>query len=377
MPPAARVLIVYDSRIFRAALEASLAEEGIEVVGSVFNGEKALEFIQTNPPDVVTLDVEMPGMNGLETLQALRRLGAGGESDKEVGVIMVSAHTKRGADVTIQALRHGAFDFIAKPSGPQTEENLIVLRQQLASKIRLFMAERGRRTIAKKSISPAAADRMENRLPSKRADWLQERQRQPPRAIAIASSTGGPRALETLLPDLSRRIDLPILVVQHMPPKFTKSLADSLARSTEAPVSEASDGEPLREKRIYLAPGGKHLVLCKDGSELILGLNEQPPENGCRPSADVLFRSTAAALHGGVMAVVLTGMGRDGTAGLGAVKRAGGYAIVQDEATSVVWGMPGSAVEAGLADEILPLNEIAPAVESIIAAVNADGFSFE
>jgi two-component system chemotaxis response regulator CheB len=371
MPNCARVLIVDDSRIFRAALEASLAgEEGIEVVGSVFNGAKALEFIQANRPDVVTLDVEMPGLDGLETLEAIRRLDSGSEPGAEAGVIMVSAHTKRGADVTIQALRHGAFDFIAKPSGPRAEENLAALGRQLAGKIRLFMAERGRKSTVKKPPASATADLAEKSPPSNRTQWLREVQRQPVQAIVIASSTGGPRALETLLPDLAKRVDLPILIVQHMPPKFTQSLAESLARTTGGNVMEAIDGELIENNHIYLAPGGKHLVLHDDRGRWALGLNEQPPENGCRPSADVLFRSAAAALHGGVAAIVLTGMGRDGTAGLGAIKRAGGYAFVQDEATSVVWGMPGSAVEAGLADEILPLGEIAAAVDSLISSVN-------
>jgi two-component system chemotaxis response regulator CheB len=178
--------------------------------------------------------------------------------------------------------------------------------------------------------------------------------------------------LETLLPDLIRRVDLPILIVQHMPPKFTHSLAQSLSRVSQGDVAEAYEGEPLCDKRIYLAPGGKHLFLRSEQGRLVLGLNEQPSENGCRPSADVLFRSAAAVLGNGVLAIVLTGMGRDGTAGLGAIKRAGGYALVQDEATSVVWGMPGSAAEAGLADEILPLCEIAAAVEALVSSVNSE-----
>jgi two-component system chemotaxis response regulator CheB len=273
---------------------------------------------------------------------------------------MVSAHTKHGADVTVQALRHGAFDFIAKPSGLQSEENLVQLRRHLTCKIRLFMSERARQVM---SPSPS--------IPTQSQQYRKNRQ-QTIQAIVVATSTGGPRALGLLLPDLSRCVDLPILIVQHMPPKFTKSLAESLSRTSAVPVSEAEDGERLEEKRIYLAPGGMHMILRREGEDLFLGLNEQPPENGCRPSADVLFRSTAAALRSGVLAIVLSGMGRDGTIGLGAIKRAGGYAIVQDESTSVVWGMPGSAVEAGLADEILPLGEIAAAAKAIVCTVNED-----
>jgi two-component system chemotaxis response regulator CheB len=369
-----RVLIVDDSRVFRAALEASLADaDGIEVVGSVFSGAKAIDFIRADRPDVVTLDVEMPGIDGLETLRAIRQLDGGAASGAEIGVIMLSAYTTRGADVTIQALADGAFDFITKPSAAQSsDENRAVLRQQLLSKIRLFVAERARRALAGRP-SPAAIAERNDESAANRSRWLGDRSRETIRAIVIASSTGGPKALERLLPDLVRRVDLPILIVQHMPPKFTASLAASLERTCQTSVAEARGGEQIRNNSIYLAPGGQHLVVRRDGGVLVLGLNEQPPENGCRPSADVLFRSAAAVFQGGVAAIVLTGMGRDGTAGLGAIKRAGGYAFVQDEATSVVWGMPGSAVEAGLVDEILPLDEIAAAVESLMGETSRDG----
>ncbi|MGA2259119.1 MAG: chemotaxis-specific protein-glutamate methyltransferase CheB [Thermoguttaceae bacterium] len=373
MPWCAQILIVDDSRIFRAALEASLAgQEDIAIVGSVFSGEKALEFIKASPPDLVTLDVEMPGMGGLETLKAIQRINAGKATGTEVGVLMVSAYTKRGADITVQALQAGAFDFVTKPSGPKPEENVNILRQQLLGKIRLFMAERNRK---RASVEPATLQLAKSAKQTSRsspARSLQSPHRQAVRAIVIAASTGGPKALETLLPDLVRRVDLPIMVVQHMPPKFTQSLAENLARLSGSAVLEASDGDAVREKSVYIAPGGKHLLLRSDRGRLMIGLNEQSPENGCRPSADVLFRSAATAIQGGVLAIVLTGMGRDGTAGLGAIKRAGGYALVQDEGTSVVWGMPGSAVEAGLADEILPLGEIAEAAEALVAAVKTD-----
>jgi two-component system, chemotaxis family, protein-glutamate methylesterase/glutaminase len=368
MPPPAQVLIVDDSRIFRAALEASLAgQEDIAIVGSVFSGEKALEFIKASPPNLVTLDVEMPGIGGLETLRAIQRINAERAPGREVGVIMVSAYTKRGADITVQALQAGAFDFVAKPSGSQAEENAQILRQQLLGKIRLYMAQRHRKLAA---MDPAAApppQRVGQISRSSPASLLPTPHRKAIRVIVIAASTGGPKALETLLPDLVRRVDLPIMVVQHMPPKFTQSLAESLARLSGSAVAEARDGEAVCEKSVYIAPGGKHLLLRSDQGRWLIGVNEQSPENGCRPSADVLFRSAAAAAQGGVLAIVLTGMGRDGTAGLGAIRRAGGLALVQDELTSVVWGMPGSAVEAGLADEVLPLGAIATAVEALVA----------
>jgi two-component system, chemotaxis family, protein-glutamate methylesterase/glutaminase len=372
--PSARVLIVDDSRIFRSALEAALRDqEGIEVVGSVFSGQKALDFIQATVPDVVTLDVEMPGMDGLETLRAIQRCNAGRPPGTEVGVIMVSAYTKRGADVTIQALQDGAFDFVTKPTGPDAEENQQTLRQQLSSKIHLFLARR-RRTLALTATAPAIAATRPlptepSRAPRGRQQWARLRSVQ---ALVIASSTGGPKALESLLPEIRRHSDLPILVVQHMPPKFTQSFAESLGRLPCGTVVEAEDGQPVRAQSIYVAPGGRHLLVRHEQGRLVTALNDQPPQNGCRPSADVLFRSAAAALQGNVVALVLTGMGRDGTAGAGAVKRAGGYVLAQDEATSVVWGMPGSVVEAGLADETLPLGDMAAAVATLVSRTGAD-----
>ncbi|MBM4088781.1 MAG: chemotaxis-specific protein-glutamate methyltransferase CheB [Planctomycetes bacterium] len=372
MPPHARVLIVDDSRIFRSALEASLTgQEGIEIVGSVFSGQKALEFLQATPADVVTLDVEMPGMDGLETLRAIQRRNAQQTPGGEVGVIMVSAHTKRGADVTVQALRDGAFDFVTKPSGPDADENLAQLRRQLLGKIHQFLASRKRtRGWGGLAAEPPAPSRTPLVAPGRRRQWLQTVPRRAARALAIAASTGGPKALETLLPMLRARTDLPILVVQHMPPKFTLSLAESLARLSGGTVVEAQDGDVIRPEATYIAPGGKHMLLRLDQGRPILGINEQPPENGCRPSADVLFRSAAAVFRGELVAVILTGMGRDGAAGLGAVKRAGGYTLVQDEATSVVWGMPGGAVEAGVVDEVVPLAEIPDAVKQLVAGTD-------
>jgi two-component system chemotaxis response regulator CheB len=373
MPPRARVLIVDDSRIFRAAVEASLSgQEGIEVVGSVFSGQKAVEFVSATPPDVVTLDVEMPGMDGLETLRAIQRFNATQPPAAAVGVIMVSAHTKRGADVTMQALRDGAFDFVAKPSGPRTEENLERLRQQLRSRIHQYLLSRKRARGAQATPEPVAPPQLPLVAPGRRRQWLHAAPHRKVRALAVAASTGGPKALETLLPELREHTNLPILIVQHMPPKFTASLAENLARLSRSTVVEAQDGDLVAAQTTYIAPGGKHLLLRQDQGHLVAGVNEQPPENGCRPSADVLFRSAAAVLRGDLVAVVLTGMGRDGTAGLGSVKRAGGYALVQDEGTSVVWGMPGSAVEAGVADEIVPLGAIADTVGQLVAAADAD-----
>jgi two-component system chemotaxis response regulator CheB len=352
------VLIVDDSRLFRSAVEQALAgQPDISVVGSVFSGAKALEFIRQTRPDVVTLDVEMPGLDGLATLKEIEAFNSGRPHEETVGVIMVSAFTRRGADVTIRALEAGAFDFVTKPSGPSAEANLAALRDELLPRIRACARRRTRRAAPAPAPRPAAALQAPRRVP---------RRAEPIRAIAVGVSTGGPRALAVVLPDLCAQTSVPILVVQHMPPNFTLSLAESLARQSRQPVVEAAEGISLASARAYIAPGGRHLVLRGSVAAPEVGLSDAPPENGCRPSADVLFRSAAATLGPGVLAIILTGMGNDGTAGLGAIRRAGGYVIAQDEASSVVWGMPGSAVEAGVVDEVRALPDIATAATTVI-----------
>jgi two-component system, chemotaxis family, protein-glutamate methylesterase/glutaminase len=356
------VLVVDDSRLFRAALEEALAGQGdVVVAGSVFNGAKALEFNRNTPPDIVTLDVDMPGMGGLEALAQIQQFNAGRPAGETVGVIMVSAFTRRGADITIKALQAGALDFVTKPSGPSADINAATLRDELIAKIRACARRRQKPASAaggaERPVGPAVVSRRVGRRPGQ------------VRAVVIGASTGGPRALSLILPELCERTDLPILVVQHKPPDFTRSLAESLARQTRRTVVEAADGVTLQKGAVYVAPGGRHLLMRGSANAPVAGLTDQPPENGCRPSADVLFRSAAAVLRNEVVAVILAGMGRDGTAGLGAIQRAGGYIIAQDEATSVVWGMPGSAVEAGLADEVLPMDRIARAVATVISRV--------
>jgi two-component system chemotaxis response regulator CheB len=291
-------------------------------------------------------------------LAAIQQVNRSHPRHEEIGVVMVSSFTKRGADVTMQALQAGAFDFVTKPSGGTEEENLALLRHELLSKVRGFLNRR-RRTAASRQVGPSGV--LPRSLPPapRPADRVV-------RAVVIGASTGGPKALATLLPELARRVDAPILVVQHIPAEFTRSLAENLARQTGCNVMEAVDGASLRPRTLVIARGGQHLLLRRDAAGgLITGLTDQPPESGCRPSASVLFRSAAAMLGRDVVAIVLTGMGNDGVAGLGPLKRAGGYVIAQDEETSIVWGMPGSAVAAGLADEVLPLPHIAQAVAEL------------
>ena len=306
-----RVLIVDDSRIFRSVLEQALRAEGADVVGSVWNGAKALEFIEASPPHLVTLDVEMPGMNGLEVLRAIQHFNAARPGAAPVGVLMVSAFTRQGADVTIQALEAGAFDFITKPSTNSEEESLRLLRQQLAVKLRSFQARRS------SPLSPVLGAEGAGVRGESGVIRPRPRLQGPPiKLVLIASSTGGPRALSILLPDLCRRIDLPILIVQHLAAPFTQSLAASLDRQCGHTVIEAMEGDTVRPGTVYIAPGGKHLLLRGGAGKVITALNEQPPENGCRPAADVLFRSAAAVPDAAAVAVVLTGMMSDGTRGL-------------------------------------------------------------
>jgi two-component system chemotaxis response regulator CheB len=354
MSHVARVLIVDDSRIYRGAIEEALrGQDDVALAGSVFSGEKAIEFIRRHPPDVVTLDVEMPGMSGLETLHLIKQWNRTQPAHAQVGVIMVSAFTRRGADVTVQSLQAGAFDFVTKPSGTSPESSVLTLRNHLLPMIRAFVTRR-RHSPSGQGSPPATSPLATNPGVARKV-----------RAILIAASTGGPQALAHLLPELSSRTELPILVVQHMPAGFTKSLAENLSRRCGGRVFEAEDGQIVVPRSIYIAPGGQHMVLRTNATgQLTTGLNAQPPESGCRPSASVLFRSAATILGAETIAVVLTGMGDDGTAGLGPLKRAGGYVIAQDEPSSVVWGMPGSAVAAGLTDAVVPLSALADAVEA-------------
>jgi two-component system, chemotaxis family, protein-glutamate methylesterase/glutaminase len=351
-----RVLIVDDSRIFRSALEGALkGHTGVRVVGSVWSGEKAVSFVRDTPPDLVTLDLNMPGQGGLETLSDIRRLNAARPDLPPVGVLIVSALTERGAAVTVEALARGAFDFIRKPDGPDEEANSAALRQELLDKIGLFARRRGRTGgAATPPPRPVAT------TPPARAGRYQ--------AVAVGSSTGGPEALTRLLPELTRRASVPLFLVQHLPQGMTRYFAESLGRKCSYRVVEATQGVAAEPRTVYLAPGGRHMVLRRHGNGVVVALNDQPPENGCRPSVDVLFRSVVDAYPGAAIAVVLTGMGTDGARGLGPLKRGGAYVIAQDEPTSVVWGMPGAAVATGHVDEVLPLDAIGPTVATLLGA---------
>jgi two-component system chemotaxis response regulator CheB len=321
----------------------------------VWSGEKAVEFIRDSPPDLVTLDLNMPGRGGLETLTDIRQLNASRPDLPPVGVLLVSALTERGAAVTVEGLARGAFDFIRKPDGPDDKANAAILQQELFQKIDLFTRRRRRSAVV--AAPPRKPDSV---TPTARAGRFQ--------AVAIGASTGGPEALARLLPELTRRASAPLFIVQHLPQGMTRYFADSLGRKCTYRVVEASEGEMVEPRTAYVAPGGRHMVVRKQGGRVLIALNDLPPENGCRPSVDVFFRSIADAYPRSVIAVVLTGMGNDGAKGLGPLKRGGAYVIAQDEATSVVWGMPGVAVATGHVDEILAVESIGPTVAAMLEA---------
>jgi len=353
-----RLLITDDMVTYRIILSSILRGfKDVEIVGTAGNGKIALEKIAELKPDVVTLDVEMPVMDGLTALGEIRR------RFPNITVIMVSGANRRNADITIKALKAGAFDFIVKPDAESAE----AARNELSGALR---AQLDNILARKRSLKPAVT------APAAR----------PPRAqpaeisrktvatgkfevIAIGISTGGPNALATFIPDLSNHLP-PVVIVQHMPPVFTKSLADNLNKYAKLTVKEAEDGELLKNGTAYIAPGGRHMVVRKTGGGITVGLNDNPPENSCRPSVDVLFRAIASQVPSGkTLSLILTGMGADGFKGVQTLKRRGAYCIAQDEATCVVYGMPRAIVENGLADEILPLSEIARRINVMAGAL--------
>lgn len=337
--PKIRVLIVDDSIIVRRLVSEVLnADPAIEVAATAPTGAVALAKIPQVSPDLVTLDVEMPGMSGLEALAEIRK------RHPRLPVIMFSNHTDRGAVTTLEALSLGASDYVTKPSGTGSRAAALELvRRQLVPKIRGLCG-----------LSPDGADSLERparRTTDRRVD-----------VVAIGVSTGGPNALGEILPRLPADFPVPILIVQHMPELFTRFLAERLSSRSSLPVCEAVAGAVVRAGQVWLAPGGSHMEVIREGTQVRLATNQKPPESSCRPAVDPLFRSVAAAYGPHALAVVLTGMGTDSLIGCEHIRKAGGRIVVQDEVTSTVWGMPGAVAKAGLADRILPLDQIVPDV---------------
>ncbi len=356
------VLIVDDSRVFRSIVRECI--EGIDsvtVVGSVWSGEKAIEFIIDHDIDLITLDIEMPSLNGIETIHRLKTMVHDGKIPQMPAVIMLSSLTDDNRSSTMRALELGAFDFIQKNSSdnPNQKEYL----EQEFTRVITAIQSNNKHLLQNHRQNPKSIDISHlSSLKKKTEQGTLE-------YIVIGVSTGGPKALVAMLPKLSRVVQCPILIVQHMPPIFTESLAQNLNKICDHTVVESHGGEEVIGRKIFIAPGGKHLVIRKKGQKIVTSLNGEPLESGCRPSVNVLFRSAATAVGSKCIAIILTGMGVDGTAALRPLKRSGATIIVQDEQTSVVWGMPGSAVETGLVDRVLPLLRIPSEVKTLMKGV--------
>ncbi len=384
-----KALVVDDASMFRRAITEALNKiPDVQVVGSAATGKLALQRIAELEPDVMTLDIDMPGMDGLEVLDALREQG------RDVGVIVVSALTPTGGRMTIRALEKGAFDFILKPTTSGAEESLEAIYRELLPRIRALGHRRSisriLRTpqpaatatvpadaqsllapgaprlapIAKPSATPLAVEAI-----TQRAQRITHRQNI--RLLVIGVSTGGPNALAQLIPALPPDLGVPVLIVQHMPPVFTQSLAESLSQRSKIPVREAQHGEPLRDNVVYLAPGGRQMRIAPgDNGATLVKITDDPPENNCRPSVDYLFRSVARDFPARVVAAILTGMGSDGAAGVRLLKQQGARIVAQDEASCVVFGMPKAAIETGAVDDVVTLDEMA---QTLVTAVRGRG----
>jgi len=368
-----KVLVVDDTIVYRKAVSDILAEmPGVEVVGVAHNGKIAVSKIQTLKPDLLTLDIEMPEMNGIEVLQYLQ------QHAPHISAIMVSTLTSEGGEMTMRALELGAYDFILKPNTTNIVESKQHLRTFLTPLIKAFQTGRttvgslqagGRSGMAARK-TPVAAGELKSSLGSSATQTDRRlfgsgtgtgRRQGKSEIVTIGISTGGPNALARMMPMLPGDLGVPIVIVQHMPPVFTKSLANSLNAKCAFTVKEAQDGEAIQANIAYIAPGGKQmkLVASADGTNRLIKITNDPPENSCKPSADYLFRSVADYYVGRATAVIMTGMGSDGTKGLQILKQKGTLIIGQSEASCVVYGMPKAPAELGLTDVVVPLDKIA------------------
>ncbi|NLE01341.1 MAG: chemotaxis-specific protein-glutamate methyltransferase CheB [Fibrobacter sp.] len=368
-----RTMVVDDTVIWRKILSDSIsAIPELELISTASNGSIALKKISRDKPDLIFLDIHMPEMDGIELLKLLH------SSYPEIAVIMISGGATVNSKETVEALQSGAIDFICKPTSTDHQQNVASLQNDLRTMLRLIEVRLNTRKIEPHKTTPTPPPSLQS-TPNQgvsltphmitRHNETEHYQSEIPKTFSICVigvSTGGPDALARLIPKLPVTFPLPILVVQHMPPLFTKSLAESLDRKSQLHIIEASENTVISTGNVYIAPGGKHMIVRHVNGKAVIGLNEEPPENSCRPSVDVLFRSVAANFgDSGVLAIVLTGMGCDGLNGVKTLKRKKCYCITQSEASCIVYGMPRAVDEAKLADRSLPLEEIASEMESM------------
>ncbi len=366
-------MVVDDSVVIRGLIGRWIdAEPDMVVAASLRTGLDAVNQVERVAPDVAVLDIEMPDLDGIAALPLLLA------KKRNLVVIMASTLTRRNAEISFKALSLGASDYIPKPESTREPAAAETFRHDLIQKIR-HLGAKLRRPIAV-AASPPLAPALDRGLATRPAlapvahPQLLRRafSTQAPRALLIGASTGGPQALMTLVSEIGPVIDrFPVLITQHMPPTFTTILAEHLARASHRPAHEGIDGEIIRPGRIYLAPGGRHMRVVRQGGHAAVALDDGPPVNFCKPAVDPLFASAIEVWQGGILAVVLTGMGSDGMRGGKEIVAAGGSVIAQDEATSVVWGMPGAATHAGICAAVLPLGQIAPKLIQLFAGVRS------
>lgn len=384
MMPRIRVMVVDDSVVIRRMVADILAADpDIEVVGTAANGRLALQKMPQLSPDLVTLDIEMPELNGLETVTEIRKTW------KHVPIIMFSTLSESGATATLEALSRGATDYVTKPSNvgslalaqQRIRDDLIPRIKQLCGHVlrpgRPALVPPRPRTAPPAAVaaSGSATTAVAGSAHAERV--LLAKNTKSTGAIdvlAIGCSTGGPNALVAIIPKLPADLPVPVVITQHMPPLFTKFLADRLTAMSALPVHEAVGGEVLTPGTVWIAPGNYHLVLERRAGRVVTTLTQDPPENSCRPSVDVMLRSVVSCYEHRVLSVILTGMGQDGFHGCELVHSVGGRVLAQDEASSVVWGMPGFVARAGIAEAVLPLTDIADGIVERIRASRAPRF---
>jgi len=380
-----RVMVVDDAVVIRGLLSRWLDDDAaLSVVASHRNGKLAVEDVLRSNPDVVVLDIEMPEMDGMTALPLMLA------KKRDLVVVMASTLTRRNAEISLKALSLGAADYVPKPESTSEVTTSLDFRRELIEKVKA-LGQRAKRmrgpartmraeTNAGRTASQAPVGKLAARpaqaaavrrpvapAPVVEAGKTKSYSSARPRILAIGSSTGGPQALQVVMKEIGTSIkDVPVVVTQHMPPTFTSILAEHLGKAAIRPSKEGEDGETLIPGTIYVAPGGKHMVLEKSAGTIIIRLNDEPPINFCKPAVDPLFDSVAKVYGSAALGLVLTGMGHDGAAGVKTIAAGGGSIIAQDEATSVVWGMPGAAAKTGVCSDVLPLPDIGPKISRIL-----------